>query len=88
MPVIIAFDNHFKILFVNILKKRCEATFTHQSSSWRGQLCFKDSKVTLFHRDIVLLPKQLLLWHWCDLSQCNATKKNQLLFSYLASSLK
>ena len=78
MPVIIAFDNHFKILsvslsFVDSLQKRYEATFTHQSSTWRRQLCFKDSKVTLFHRDIVLLPKQLLFWHWCYLSQCNAT---------------
>ena len=66
MLVIIVFDNHFKILnvslsFVNIFKKRYKATFTHQSSQWRGQLRFKDDKVKLFHRDIVLVPKQLLL---------------------------
>ena len=61
----IAFDNGFKILsvslsFVDILKKRYEAIFTHESSAWRDQLCFKDSKITLFHRDMVLLPKQLM----------------------------
>ena len=78
MPVLIAFDNQFKILNVSLssfdsLKIRYEATFTQQSSTWKRQLCFKDSKVTLFHRDIVLLPKQLLFWNWCYLSQCNAT---------------
>ena len=78
MPVIIAFDNQFKILSVSLsffdsLKIRYEATFTQQSSTWKRQLCFKDSKVTLFRRDIVLLPKQLLFWHWCYLSQCNPT---------------
>ena len=62
--------------FANILRKRYEKILLLQSSTWRGQLCLMDSKIILFHRDIVLPPKTFLAWHWCCLSQCNVTDKN------------
>ena len=47
------------------------------------QLCFRDSKVTLFYRNIVLPPKTLV-WHLC---QSNVTDKSELLFSYMGPSI-
>ena len=55
-------------------------------------LCFRDSKITLLHRNTVLPPKKVLVWHWCCLSQCNVIEKNHLLilhaFSFISNSVE
>ena len=53
-------------------------------STWRGLLCFRDSKITLFQQNIILPPKKFLV---C-LNQCNVIEKNQLLFLYVFFYLK
>ena len=63
-------------------KKRYEKILTLQLSTWRGQLRFRDSKVTLFHRNIVLPHKKFLTQHWRWFSLCNVTDKNEFLFLY------
>ena len=51
---IIAFNSHFNSLaspyHLPTLKKKMRKIITLHPSAWRGQLCFKDSKVRLFHR--------------------------------------
>ena len=37
------------------------------------QLCFRDSKLTLFHRNINLPPRKFSFWHWCCINQCNVS---------------
>ena len=59
-------------LICESLNKRHEKMFTFQLATWRGQLCFRDNKVTLFNRNINLLPKNLLVWHCCYLSKWNS----------------
>ena len=69
---------------MSAFNKRYEKILNLQPSTWRGQLRFRDSKVTLSHRNIVLPPKKFLIWHWrrflCKV--CNVTDKNQFLFLY------
>ena len=40
-------------------------------SAWRGQLCFRDSKASLFTRNIILPLKSFLVWNWRYLNLCN-----------------
>ena len=72
-----------KPLHLPAFKKRYQRILTLQPSAWRRQLCFRDSKITLFHQNIVLPPKNFLVQHWWYLCRCN-----MLLFFYLGSSLE
>ena len=58
----IAFVLHFKSSSVSLelpfLKKK-------KPSTLRGQLCFRDSKITLLRRNIVLPDKKFLAWLCC-----------------------
>ena len=58
-------------------KKRYEKIVTFVPSTWREQQCFRDRKVTLYDRNIILSPKKLLVLLWCYLSLCKVTGKNQ-----------
>ena len=51
----------------SILKKRYEKLLAIQPLAWRGQMCFRDNKVTLFYRNIILPTTKFLIWHWCCL---------------------
>ena len=65
---IIAFDNHFKsfivaLSFANIFKNYKK--LLHFSLQLGEDSCVSgNSKATLFYQNIILPPKNVLVWHW------------------------
>ena len=94
---IIALDIHFKSLsvflsFTNILKKDLKKLWLFIPQRGKDS-CVSTIAKSHYSTEILfytpLPPKKLLVLHWFgNLSQCNVTHKNQLLFLHRESSLK
>ena len=80
LALIYMFWNNYDSIF----KKRYEKILAIQPLVWRGQMCFRDNKVTLFYWNIILPSTKFLIRHWCCLRQCNVTDKTKLLSLFYA----